>query len=421
MTLFCDLNAVSCSLLKILMLGAACLQVTGIIAGYLWIRRPRHVIPLILLFLMDFPLLVIMDNLAIADLRVQNFILRLPSLYLFLFIFLSWALTLVVIFHFRNMYHHEITPVSIKEGLDTLPLGICFYMENGIPLLVNSKMNDLADCISLHGLQNAKQFLQELEVLSPGPHPLLVQVSSGRTYSFDTKEILVNKKPVHELLAIDVTEYQELTRKLEAENAELDHLNQRLQSYNMNAIQAQKEEEVLAAKIRIHDELGNAIVTSRIHIRHRVKDMDWDELNAVWKRCIALFHNERIIETPEHGFAELKEAGKSVGIEVFFLGDLDAERSQPVERIIINAGRECLTNAVRHAGASKLFITLQKEKEEMHVTISNDGRPPAAPIKEGGGLSGLRQRIESHGGRMTVTSMPQFKLQLWLPERKKEQ
>jgi Lhr-like helicase len=55
--------------------------------------------------------------------------------------------------------------------------------------------------------------------------------------------------------------------------------------------------------------------------------------------------------------------------------------------------------------------------EEDVVAITNNGAPPKAKIKEGGGLSSLRRRIEKAGGTVTVHSLPVFVLEVTLPDK----
>ncbi|MFR4069650.1 MAG: hypothetical protein ACLT1T_12605 [Oscillospiraceae bacterium] len=49
------------------------------------------------------------------------------------------------------------------------------------------------------------------------------------------------------------------------------------------------------------------------------------------------------------------------------------------------------------------------------LTITNDGMIPEAPICEGGGLTGLRRRVEQVQGTMDIQSRPRFALTIELP------
>lgn len=79
--------------------------------------------------------------------------------------------------------------------------------------------------------------------------------------------------------------------------------------------------------------------------------------------------------------------------------------------------RECTSNAVRHAGATELYADSEHRPQAWHLCITNNGTPPKAEIKEGGGLSSLRRRIEKAGGTVTVHSLPVFVLEVTLPDK----
>ena len=49
--------------------------------------------------------------------------------------------------------------------------------------------------------------------------------------------------------------------------------------------------------------------------------------------------------------------------------------------------------------------------------LHHEQRHTAQEIKEGGGLSSLRRRIEKAGGTVTVHSLPVFVLEVTLPDK----
>jgi len=60
--------------------------------------------------------------------------------------------------------------------------------------------------------------------------------------------------------------------------------------------------------------------------------------------------------------------------------------------------REGVTNTLRHSGASRCAVRLGQRE----VEIADDGVGPVASTDSSTGLAGLRERVESAGGRMTV-------------------
>lgn len=77
--------------------------------------------------------------------------------------------------------------------------------------------------------------------------------------------------------------------------------------------------------------------------------------------------------------------------------------------------RECTSNCIRHAGGTKVFADCRTERGAAVLTITNDGRAPQMPIREGGGLGGLRRRVEQVQGTMAVESRPRFALTITIP------
>jgi signal transduction histidine kinase len=61
---------------------------------------------------------------------------------------------------------------------------------------------------------------------------------------------------------------------------------------------------------------------------------------------------------------------------------------------------EAVTNAVKHADASRLHVRVAREGDLLAVEVRDDGRGGAA------GLDRLRDRVDAHGGRLLVDSEP---------------
>jgi len=65
---------------------------------------------------------------------------------------------------------------------------------------------------------------------------------------------------------------------------------------------------------------------------------------------------------------------------------------------------EGLTNVAKHAPEASARVTLDLDTRRLLVVIADDGPGGADP--DGGGLTGLRHRVEALDGRLTVTSPP---------------
>jgi len=64
---------------------------------------------------------------------------------------------------------------------------------------------------------------------------------------------------------------------------------------------------------------------------------------------------------------------------------------------------EAITNATRHAGATRIDVAARREGDRLVVEVTDDGRG-GARIVEGGGLAGLSDRMAALEGRLEVSS-----------------
>ena len=75
------------------------------------------------------------------------------------------------------------------------------------------------------------------------------------------------------------------------------------------------------------------------------------------------------------------------------------------ETNLLRIGQEALTNALRHARASRFELLLAFERRGIHLTLKDDGCGFDPSKKhEGFGLEGMRERTEDMGGRFAIES-----------------
>jgi two-component system NarL family sensor kinase len=82
------------------------------------------------------------------------------------------------------------------------------------------------------------------------------------------------------------------------------------------------------------------------------------------------------------------------------------------DKLVMSLASELLTNAARHADASRVTVTLTRDAGAVILEVSDDGRGfgeerRAAAIREGHiGLAASRERVEATGGRFEIESEP---------------
>jgi len=66
---------------------------------------------------------------------------------------------------------------------------------------------------------------------------------------------------------------------------------------------------------------------------------------------------------------------------------------------------EALTNAIRHSPSVHVSISVARDQDRLVASITDDGNGGARVIP-GGGLAGLRDRLEALGGEFVVHGDP---------------
>ncbi|WP_374605326.1 sensor histidine kinase [Arenimonas sp.] len=69
--------------------------------------------------------------------------------------------------------------------------------------------------------------------------------------------------------------------------------------------------------------------------------------------------------------------------------------------VMLRCAQEIITNAVRHAGASTLWLSLGRDSGGLHIQARDDGAG-AETLAPGNGLRGMRERLASCGGRVDI-------------------
>ena len=103
--------------------------------------------------------------------------------------------------------------------------------------------------------------------------------------------------------------------------------------------------------------------------------------------------------------AALRAVSRGVPVEV--VGSTTGRYSAEVESAAYFCCLEAIQNAAKHAGASRVVVKLDARADELRLTIEDDGSgfDPAA-VTAGSGLTGMRDRADSVGGTLAVTTAP---------------
>jgi PAS domain S-box-containing protein len=222
----------------------------------------------------------------------------------------------------------------------------------------------------------------------------------------------------------DITERKRAEENLKATTEQLRTLSARIQS-------AREEEGIRIARA-IHDELGSALTSLRWDLeataeilsasekRSQIPDLK-EKTAAMLELMDATINTVRRIASELRpdvldllGLAEAitwqaQQFQDRTGLVVHCHStleevDLDQEQATAVFRIF----QEALTNILRHARASTVYVTMAEEAGQFVLTVRDDGRGITENEKSGPlaiGLLGMRERAHLIGGEVDITGV----------------
>ncbi len=221
------------------------------------------------------------------------------------------------------------------------------------------------------------------------------------------------------LIASDLSEVKHAEQELRASSDQLRNLAARLLSV--------REEERARIAREIHDELGQSLTAVKI-------DTSWlagklspvngpmrERIGATLQLADTLIKSVRRISTDlRPGILELGlaaavewqaqefEARTGIVCKLRLLAQkvlVAPDLSTAMFRIF----QETLTNVARHAGATRIEVVLQEQRDGLVLLIRDNGRgfDPADPsLSKSLGLLGMRERAAILGGSVNITSSP---------------
>lgn len=315
---------------------------------------------------------------------------------------------------------------SIKEAADTLPAGICYFSGSGMVRLCNRQMFRLYHCMAGRDLQTLAELRQALDGCGedtavsrvPGRNQMYrFPDGSVRKYTESTVTARDGNSYTEALLS-DVTELYGKQLELEGQIRKLKQMARRIGELSENAAAAAREREVLAAKTRLHAQMGENLTVMRQTLLTSGSGKARDAAVEAMRKTVRFLMAAGEDAGMDAGFDEFLQAAANSGVTVHIDGTLP--RRQEIREVFVTAMRECLTNGVRHGEADEMWIALSEENGSIQCKITNNGTLPEGEITPHGGLKNLQRHAENCGGAMVIRCAPVFSLTVTVPDREEE-
>lgn len=311
----------------------------------------------------------------------------------------------------RRCAEDILTPAAIREAINDLPMGLCFFDPENRIVLCNDKMRRLLFEIMGAFPQSAGEVYSALEFPNGNAVRLneeLFRMEDGNVYQFRETALTVSGEAGwRQLSAQDVTGLYILNRQINAENDKLRSTNSELKKMYARMTEDIREKESLEIKMYVHDTMGRSLLTIQDIMN---TDGQTEKKLSALQSAVSVLSEVR--PSGSNTVGEVIKTAEKLGVKVNISGDIPEKT--PSESLISAAIRECVTNCLRHAGGDEIFVEISREKANLTVNITNSGKPPSGEITEGSGLSSLRRSVEASSGEMTVSASPRFRLKLRL-------
>ena len=346
----------------------------------------------------------------------------LPDWLLLAFCLALFAVLSLLFWNIRRYEKNRITPMSVKEAMDSLPAGILCFAPGARVLLVNHAMEDfcrkttgaeLEDGATFSELLHRGELLPTCKRLSVGGEPMIV-LPDGTARKLSESEIPYEKHTVRMLLAFNVTEEYRKMRELTEMREKVEKLGVRLQKVNREIVALTAEREVLSAKVKIHDELGSNLLAIRRFLLSGGTEEEKAALTDSLRRGVSFLKNDTPSSPVRDEYELLTSTAERLGLALSVTGELP--QTEPHKSVVATAIHECMTNTLRHAHGDKLHIEVSENEETLTAVFTGSGDASEGEIVEKGGLKSLRELTEQAGGSMTIEARPAFTVTIRLPK-----
>lgn len=321
--------------------------------------------------------------------------------WLLAFVLLTVPGVLLLIYNVRYDKNF-IAPGSIKLFLDGLPCGICCWRENGRVLFSNVSMNILCAALTGNPLLNGNRFREAVK----GD----ILTVDGQVWRFSCRDIVLDGEKLIEMVASDITAEYAKTEALEKDKADLALLNRKLKEYYLSMDDAVRRQEILQAKVNIHDEMNRLMLSTMA--AGTADTAELDRIFTLWEQNALIL----CMEADGEGGDSLEELAAALKLELCRQDDIPEALSEKQRGLFFSAAKEAMVNAVKHAGAKTLAIGFEETEDRIFCRFTNDGAVPVNAVHFSGGLKNLALIAKKQGATVSAESDKSFTLTLCFPK-----
>ena len=342
----------------------------------------------------DYALEYIVSITILIALFMQESISR-NSLFIIALLGIIYEIISLIYMYFRYYKKETITDFSIKKVIDECEFGI-LVLKGKKAKLINNKMYEILDKLNIKKDYVTNIIIQSIDQLDKN---YCVRVED-KYYVF-----VINN---NEIITFDITEVYELHQKLNEQNKKLKENNKEILSSINNIEKLEKEKNLLKLKNKYHDILGqNLSILQQYLNKENITQENFEEIKFMIQK---MFIDIEDTDDTNANLENLIKIHKKNGTDIIIDGKLP--QNKEVAKVFFEIIREATTNAIRHAGSSKVFVNIKETLEETYMIITNDGRKPNEFITENQGIKDMRRKVKKLGGMFYISTVPEFSVNI---------
>ena len=342
----------------------------------------------------DYALEYIVSITILIALFMQESISR-NSLFIIALLGIIYEIISIIYMYFRYYKKETITDFSIKKVIDECEFGI-LVLKGKKAKLINNKMYEILDKLNIKKDYITNIIKQSIDQLDKN---YCVKVED-KYYVF-----VINN---NEIITFDITEVYKLHQKLNEQNKKLKENNKKILLSIDNIEELEKEKNLLKLKNKYHDILGqNLSILQQYLNRKNISQENFEEIKFMIQK---MFIDIEDTDDTNTNLENLIKIHKKNGTDIIIDGKLP--QNKKVAKVFFEIIREATTNAIRHAGSSKVFVNIKETLEETYMIITNDGRKSNEFITENQGIKDMRRKVEKLGGMFYISTVPEFSVNI---------
>ena len=342
----------------------------------------------------DYTLEYIVSITILIALFMQESISR-NSLFIIALLGIIYEIISLIYMYFRYYKKETITDFSIKKVIDECEFGI-LVLKGKRAKLINNKMYEILDKLNIKKDYITNIIKQSIDQLDKN---YCVKVED-KYYVF-----VINN---NEIITFDITEVYKLHQKLNEQNKKLKENNKKILLSIDNIEELEKEKNLLKLKNKYHDILGqNLSILQQYLNRKNISQENFEEIKFMIQK---MFIDIEDTDDTNTNLENLIKIHKKNGTDIIIDGKLP--QNKETAKVFFEIIREATTNAIRHAGSSKVFVNIKETLEETYMIITNDGRKPNEFITENQGIKDMRRKVKKLGGMFYISTVPEFSVNI---------